>query len=99
MMIWFNLISTPQGKFDSLNGPSDASEEVSYRFLLKWRGSLMLQMVDDNAKWIYQPTWWMFPPRVPNIEVGAELGRDWRVFLLNVGCVRLMLRGVCRVIL
>ena len=54
------------GKFDSLQGPSDASEEARYRFLLKWRGSPMLQMVDGNAKWIYQPPRWRFPPRVPN---------------------------------
>ena len=73
IMIWFNLISTLQGKFDSLQGPSDTSEEARYRFLLKWRGSPMLHMVDDNAKWIYQPPRWLFPPRVPNIEVGAEL--------------------------
>ena len=53
MMILFNLISTLQGKFDSLRGRSDASEEERYRFLLKWRGSPMLQMVDGNAKWIY----------------------------------------------
>ena len=33
----------------------------------------MAQMVDGNAKWIYQPPRWLFPPRVPNIEVGAEL--------------------------
>ena len=51
----------------------DASEEARYHFLLKWRGSSMLQMVDGNGKWIYQPPRWLFPPRVPNIEVGAEL--------------------------
>ena len=72
MMIWFNLISTLRGKFDSLQGPSDASEEARYRFLLKWRGSPMLQMVDGNAKWIYPPPRWLFSPRVPNIELGAE---------------------------
>ena len=73
MMIWFNLISTLRGKFDSLQGPSYASEEARYRFLLKWRGSPMLQMVDDNAKGIYQPPRWLFPPRVLNIKVGVEL--------------------------
>ena len=64
----------------------DASEEARGCFLLKCGGSLMLQMVDGNAKWIYQPPWWLFPPRVPNIanrwapphdEIGgchAELG-------------------------
>ena len=53
MMIWFNLTSKLQGKFDSLQWSSDASEEARYRFLLKWRVSPMLQMVDGNAKWIY----------------------------------------------
>ena len=33
----------------------------------------MLQMVDDNAMWISQPPRWLFPPRVPNIEVGVEM--------------------------
>ena len=73
MMFWFNLISTIQGEFDSLQEPSDASEEARYHFLMKWRSSPMLQMVDDNAKWIYRPPLWQFPPRVPNIEVGAEM--------------------------
>ena len=31
MMLWFNLISTLQGEFESLRGPSDASEEASSR--------------------------------------------------------------------
>ena len=50
MMIWFNLISTLQGEFESLQGHSHASEEASARFLLKWCGSSMLQMVDGKAK-------------------------------------------------
>ena len=35
MMIWFNLISTLRGEFDSLQGPFDASEEARCRFILK----------------------------------------------------------------
>ena len=73
MMIWFNLISTLQGEFDSLQGPSNASEEGRCHFFLKWRGSSMLQMMDGNVKGIYQPPRWLFPRRVPNIEVGAEM--------------------------
>ena len=67
MVIWFNHISTLRGEFESLQRPSDASEEARARFLLKWRGSPMLQMVDGKAKWIYQPPRWLFPPSVPNI--------------------------------
>ena len=67
MMIWFNLISTLQWVFETLQGPLDASEKARGRFLLKWRGCLMLQMVDDNAKWNYQPPRWLFHLRVPNI--------------------------------
>ena len=67
MMIWFILISTLRGQFESLQGPSDTSEEARARFLLKWSGSSMLQMVDGEAKWNYQPPRWLFPPSVPNI--------------------------------
>ena len=67
MMIWFNLISTLRGQFESLQGSSDTSEEARARFLLKWSGSSMLQMVDGEAKWNYQPPRWLFPPSVPNI--------------------------------
>ena len=67
MMIWFNLIYTLRGEFERLQGPLDASEEARAHFLLKWRGSPMLQMVDGTTKWIYQPPRWLFPPSVPNI--------------------------------
>ena len=73
MMIWFNLISTLQGEFESLQVPQDASEEARARFLLKWRGSPMLQMVDGKAKWIYQQPRWLFPPSLPNIQMGAAM--------------------------
>ena len=66
-MIWFNLISTLRWQFESLQGSSDTSEEARARFLLKWSGSSMLQMVDGEAKWNYQPPRWLFPPSVPNI--------------------------------
>ena len=56
-------------------------------------------VADGNEKWIYQPPRWLLPPRVPNIEVGAEMRRDWMMSMLNVGCVRLILRGFSRVIL
>ena len=55
MMIWFNLISTLRGQFESLQGSADTSEEARAHFLLKWSGSSMLQMVDGEAKWNYQP--------------------------------------------
>ena len=67
MMIWFNLISTLRGEFESLQGPSDASEEARARFLRKWSGSSMLQIMDGKVKWNYQPPRWLFPPSVPNI--------------------------------
>ena len=67
IMIWFNLISMLRGEFESLKGPSDVSEKARARFLLKWRGSPMLQMVDGKAKWIYPPPQWLFPSSVPNI--------------------------------
>ena len=66
-MIWFNLISTLRGEFESLQGPSDASEEARARFLRKWSGSSMLQIMDGKVKWNYQPPRWLFPPSVPNI--------------------------------
>ena len=47
--------------------------EARARFLLKWRGSPMLQMVDGTTKWIYQPKQWLFPPSVPNIQMGAAM--------------------------
>ena len=51
MMIWFNLISTLRGQLESLQGSSDTNEEARARFMLKWSGSSMLQMVDGEAKW------------------------------------------------
>ena len=69
MMLWFNLISTLQGEFESLRGPSDASEEASSRPFPS-----EMERFSDGYRWwmamqsgFIKPPRWLFPPRVRNI--------------------------------
>ena len=90
----FNLISTLRGVIESLLGPSATSKEARAQLLLKWRGSLVLQMVDGKAKQNYQPPRQLFPLSIPNRQMGVAMSRDWRISMLNSGCMRLVWR-VC----
>ena len=59
------LLAFLRGSYEDIQGETCSTFRARATFILKWNGTSMLRLQEDNIQWCYLLPKWLFPPRTP----------------------------------